>query len=195
MCPAFELPSPAELLIPPAGVAARLAEAFSQALAARQSGLTVRHEVPEDYPFISDLYASTRAGELARVDWPEPAKAAFLKRQSTAQIRHYRKHFPDAAYLVVAHGARSVGRIYLVRQPAELRLMDIALLPDERGQGWGRALMAAVLDLATVGQQAVSLHVEPDNPARVWYQRLGFVDQGAQGLYRFMRLEGGIRKS
>lgn len=195
MCPAPDSSSPADLLIPPAGAAARLAKGFSQALAARHSSLSVRHEAPEDYPFIADLYASTRAEELARVDWPEPARAAFLRQQSAAQIRHYRQHFPDAAYLLVEGDARTMGRIYLHNKPAELRLMDIALVPDARGQGWGRVLMQAVLDLATSTGDSVSLHVEPDNPARAWYQRLGFVDQGSEGLYRFMRLEGLVRKS
>lgn len=166
-----------------------MADRFAQALAARQSDLTVRCETPEDYPFIGELYASTRAGELARVNWPESAKADFLRQQSAAQIRHYRSHFPAAAYLLVESAASPIGRIYLHKKPNELRLMDIALVLQERGKGWGRVLMVAVLDLARENQAAVSLHVEPDNPARAWYQRLGFVDQGAHGLYRFMRLD------
>lgn len=193
MCPAPESPSPAALLTPPAEAAASLAEEFVQALAARQSGLVVRHETSEDYPFIVALYASTRAEELARVNWPESARTQFLEQQSAAQIRHYRQHFPAAAYLLVERDSQSIGRLYLDRRPGELRLMDIALLPDARGQGWGRVLMAAVLNLAASGREAVGLHVEPDNPARGWYQRLGFVDQGPEGLYRFMRLESDIR--
>jgi ribosomal protein S18 acetylase RimI-like enzyme len=196
MCPApEELPPPASLLIPPAKAAARLADRFAQALAVRQSDLSIRYETPEDYPFICELYASTRAGELARVNWPEPAKADFLNQQSAAQIRHYRRHFPAAAYLLVERAASSIGRIYLDKKPAELRVMDIALILQERGHGWGRTLMTAVLDLAEEDQAAVSLHVEPDNPARAWYQRLGFIDQGPEGLYRFMRLECALRKS
>lgn len=54
--------------------------------------------------------------------------------------------------------------------PANI-LVYIAVHPSLRGQGLGRALMEKALALTRGG---VALHVEPDNPARRLYERLGF---------------------
>lgn len=59
-------------------------------------------------------------------------------------------------------------------------LVYIAVDAAQRGQGVGRALMDAVLDTV---EGAVALHVEPDNPARRLYERLGF-----ENKYLEMRL-------
>jgi ribosomal protein S18 acetylase RimI-like enzyme len=34
---------------------------------------------------------------------------------------------------------------------------------------------------------SITLHVEENNPARLWYERLGFVKLEARGVYWFMR--------
>lgn len=53
--------------------------------------------------------------------------------------------------------------------------MAIAVVEQARGHGVGGALMAALLELArTEGIPAVSLSVEPDNPAVRLYERHGF---------------------
>lgn len=57
--------------------------------------------------------------------------------------------------------------------------LSISVASDARGQGVGRLLMAAVL--AEAGARAplgISLSVESGNPARAWYERLGFAPAG-----------------
>lgn len=55
---------------------------------------------------------------------------------------------------------------------------DVAVMPDARGQGVGRAMIEAVLAAATdAGCTAVTLEVRHDNaPARHLYASLGFGD-------------------
>ena len=53
-------------------------------------------------------------------------------------------------------------------------LVYIATHKDHRGQGLGGQLMAKAIDLAGGN---IALHVEPDNPARKLYQRLGFTNK------------------
>jgi ribosomal protein S18 acetylase RimI-like enzyme len=50
-------------------------------------------------------------------------------------------------------------------------LVYIAVHRDLRGQGIGKVLMTEAINLA---KGDIALHVEPDNPARHLYQKLGF---------------------
>lgn len=59
--------------------------------------------------------------------------------------------------------------------------LSIALLPTYRGQGIGTALLKQVLNAATPYYRAVSLSVDPTNPARRLYERLGFQPAGTSG--------------
>jgi ribosomal protein S18 acetylase RimI-like enzyme len=50
----------------------------------------------------------------------------------------------------------------------------------------GGALVGEILREAACLGRRVSLHVEPGNPAFAWYLRLGFVEKGDAGVYRFL---------
>ncbi len=149
-------------------------------------GLALREELPGDGDFLAALYADTRAEELRPVPWGEAEKVAFLRQQFELQRQHYRLHYPRAQWLVILRGGVPIGRLYLEAGNAELRLMDIALLAAERGQGTGAALLARVLDYARSLGLPVGLHVEPFNPAQRWYARMGFEHREMRGIYSFM---------
>ena len=161
----------------------KLGAALADALPA---GYALRPRAPNDLPFLSRLYASTREQELRVVDWSDAQKAAFLQDQFDKQHAHYLQHYPRAQWLVIEHGPSPVGRIYLEQTSREIRLMDVALLPEVRGRGMGTALMHGLLAHADAAGLPVSLHVEPFNPASRLYRRLGFVEREARGYYLFM---------
>lgn len=60
-------------------------------------------------------------------------------------------------------------------------LVYIATHRDYRGKGLGKKLMKSVTDIAKGG---IALHVEPDNPAKYLYEKLGFTNK-----YLEMRLK------
>lgn len=60
-------------------------------------------------------------------------------------------------------------------------LVYIAMNKDYRGQGLGKKLMKKAIE---VSEGDIALHVEPDNPARFLYQKLGF-----ENKYLEMRLK------
>ena len=74
------------------------------------AGLVFRTATAADLPFLSRLYASTRMEELAVTSWTEEQKAAFLDMQFQAQHAHYRKHYPEADWLVVQRAGQDIGR-------------------------------------------------------------------------------------
>lgn len=137
----------------------------------------------EDRPFLRELYASTRADEMALVPWTPEQKAEFLTSQFEAQDRYYREHYPDCTFDVLWSGEERIGRLYVDRRPEELRVVDIALLPDWRGQGLGRSLMQGILDEAAGQGLPVRIHVERGNPAMHLYARLGFRSVGGTPVY------------
>lgn len=149
---------------------------------------SLRFEQAEDLQRSRAIYAVTRREELARVDWPEAARQAFISQQFQAQYQHYRSHYSRAMFLMIWSGDEPVGRLYLSPGSTELRLMDIIVLPAWRRQGLARALLSAVLDWVLGEHLELTLHVEANNPARDWYQRLGFEDVELRGVYWFMRL-------
>ena len=141
----------------------------------------------DDGPFLLRLYASTRADELAIVPWSDEQKAGFLDMQVRAQHEHYQRHNPDADWLLIERAGEAVGRLYLERRQGEHHIIDIALLPERRGQGYGTALLADLLDEAAAAGKPMTIHVEKFNPARRLYDRLGFVSVEDQGVYDLMR--------
>mgnify|MGYP006275961387 CR=1 FL=1 len=148
--------------------------------------LMVRPETPGDLDFLERLYATTRADELALAGWNRAQQAAFIHQQFTAQHAHYRKHFPDAGFWLLELDGGRAGRLYLHPRSDEIRLIDIALLPEWRGRGIGGALLRRLLERAGAAGLPVRLHVEPDNPAARLYGRLGFCGVEDRGVYRFM---------
>src|ERR1044072_5812676 len=139
-----------------------------------------------DLAFIAALYASTRAEEVASTGWPAEFQCAFLAQQHQAQHNHYQAHYPDAEWLVIEAGGEASGRLYLDERAEDLHLIDISLVPERRGGGIGTAIMADLLDWAGARGKTMTLFVEPPNPARRLYERLGFTAEGEQGVYEMM---------
>ncbi|HEY3913663.1 MAG TPA: GNAT family N-acetyltransferase, partial [Verrucomicrobiae bacterium] len=98
---------------------------------------SLRPEVPDDEPFLLDLYAATRKEELDAIGWPPDVRQSFLKMQFNAQKQGYRTTFPNAQFAIILSGGIGVGRIVINRAQDEFRLVDIALLPPNRGRGIG----------------------------------------------------------
>jgi ribosomal protein S18 acetylase RimI-like enzyme len=146
----------------------------------------LRPAAESDRDFLLALYASTRADELAHVDWDEPAKRAFVEHQFTAQDDHYRSNYPGATFDVIEVGGRRAGRLYVHRGPSDIRIMDIALAPEFRRRGIGGELLRSLIAEASASRRKLSIHVEANNPARTLYERLGFRPAGAHGIYVLM---------
>lgn len=156
---------------------------------AAAAGLHFRNATDADLPFLARVYAASRAEELAPVPWSHSQKSAFLQSQFDAQHAHYRRHYTTALWLVVSRGEADIGRLYLDRWPREHRLIDIAILPEHRGQGYGTALLQDLIDEASAARKPLSIHVEKNNPAMRLYFRLGFRAIAEHGVYDLMQCD------
>jgi ribosomal protein S18 acetylase RimI-like enzyme len=153
--------------------------------------ITFRPITPDDEGLLYRIYASTREEELAQVDWDDTQKATFLLMQFTAQHSHYQKYYPDAAFEVVLVNGQPAGRLYVDRWSKEIRIIDIALLPEYRNAGIGTTLLKGILEEAAQAGKLVSIHVERFNPAMRLYERLGFSTVGEHGVYYLMEWSPG----
>lgn len=147
-----------------------------------------------DREFLERLYLSTRTDEMARVPWSDEEKRVFLRFQFDAQHAYYQEQFPGARFELVLVDGEPAGRLYVHRRDGEIRLIDIALLPEFRRRGIGGRLMRGVLEEATALGLPVQIHVEKNNPALALYQRLGFESVEDQGVYWLMRWQPPARQ-
>jgi len=128
---------------------------------------------------------------MALTGWTEEQKEAFLHQQFQFQTLHYRRYYTAASFDLILEDDRPIGRIYVHRGQDDIRLMDIALLPEYRGAGIGSWIIRNLLAEAVRSKKPVTLYVEPYNPAARLYQRLGFriVEQREVNLFMEWRPE------
>ena len=60
-------------------------------------------------------------------------------------------------------------------------LVYIAVHKSTRGQGVGKKIMKKVIEIA---EGDIALHVEPDNPAKFLYEKLGFTNKYLEMRYK-----------
>ncbi len=156
------------------------------------AGLVLRPEGEPDLDFLLRLYSSTRQEELAQVDWSDTEKAAFLRSQFEAQRSHYLKHYSESRFDIIEQTGTAIGRLYVARWPDDIRIVDIAFMPEHTGHGLGGGLLRALQAEAAETDKSVSIHVEIYNPALRLYERLGFKAKGEDnGVYRLMEWRPG----
>lgn len=137
--------------------------------------------------FLFRLYASTRADEMAMVvDWTDEQKEAFLRMQFQAQDAWYREHYEGAQLDLLLVDDAPAGRLYIHRRETEIRLMDIALLPEHRNGGIGSSMLRDLMAEAEATGKPLTIHVEKYNPAMRLYLRLGFKAIEDRGPYDLM---------
>lgn len=137
--------------------------------------------------FLLRLYATTRADEMAMVtDWSDEQKDWFIRMQFQAQHAWYQEHYGDAQFDLILIDGVPAGRLYVHRRAAEIRLVDISLIPELRGKATGSALLCELMAEAEAAGKPLTIHVEKYNPAMRLYLRLGFKPIEDRGPYDLM---------
>jgi GNAT superfamily N-acetyltransferase len=159
--------------------------AFSAARLA-QAGLVLRPALPLDLELLAAIYATTRTDEMNLVAWSPEQKKAFTDSQSRLQESHYATHYPEAERLLVEREGSVIGRIYVDCSGSDARLMEITILPELRRHGTGTLIIGEFIRWTDSMRHDASLHVEPFNPAKRIYERMGFAVRETVGIYEFM---------
>jgi len=149
-------------------------------------GVHLRAESDKDRSFLFHLYASTRENEISLFGWNEQQKSQFLNQQFNAQHNYYRSQFKNARFNIIYNNNNRIGRFYINHSDAEIQIIDISLISDERNKGFGTQLIHLIIEEAKQKHKPIRLHVELHNPAVHLYTRLGFKEQCNNGVYRLM---------
>ena len=135
-----------------------------------------------DQPFLLQLYASTR-DDLRGIDGDPAMVASLIAMQRRFQEAGWRENFPASQQTICQCQGAAIGRIVVDMGPRELRLVDIALMPQARCQGHGSAIVRALQRCAADAGMTLALSVKSDNGrARRLYLSLGFDVCGADAL-------------
>lgn len=148
--------------------------------------ITLRPVEADDIDFLIEVYASTRADEMALVPWTDEQRQMFVRSQFMASQEHYAKTYPGARHDVILSNGRRVGRLYVARLDQEMRIIDLTLLPAERNSGIGSYLVQQLIDEAKSVGKLLRIYVEEFNPSLQLFERLGFTRREQQGIHVLM---------
>jgi ribosomal protein S18 acetylase RimI-like enzyme len=123
---------------------------------------------------------------MAHFPFSPEQREAFLDQQFAAQSAHYAAHYPTARFDIIELGGKPIGRFYVDIWPSQIRIVDIALVAEQRGSGIGTSLIRNVMEEGRAAGKPVTIHVEAYNPALRLYERLGFQPLGTNGVYILM---------
>ena len=139
-----------------------------------------------DEPFIRRLITETLFQELAAWAWPEPMREQMLEIQYRVKRQGIAANYATAEVSVIESDATPVGWMVVAAADADLHIVEIAVLPESRGKGFGAAALRAVMKEADRRGVPVRLNVNTGNPAVRLYERLGFRRSGGSEVQDFM---------
>ena len=149
--------------------------------------VSLRPEQPSDGLFIRNLVLETVAIELEAAAWPEPMRTNLLEMQYAAR-RHARLQSGES-FIVESDGA-SAGWVILRALPDHTHLIEIMIVPAQRGKGIGSTAIRGILSAAA---SPVRLTVHRMNPGAIrLYERLGFRRTGEDDVQFFMEYQPNI---
>lgn len=149
--------------------------------------VSLRPVKSEDEPFLLQLYASTRANELALVPWSDEQRYAFVSSQFAAQQDFYSQTYPRADRSIILVLGRAVGCLYLARLEDQLRIVDVTVLPEDRNAGIGGYLLKELQNEARRSAKPLRIYIESFNPSMRLFERLGFQSIEEQGVHLLMQ--------
>lgn len=148
--------------------------------------LTIRPEGIDDLDLLAHIYRSTRE-DLLQAGLPDNMLQPLLAMQFQAQQASYRQHYPDADFAIIEQSGQAVGSLITQDGSDSIRLIYIALLPQERNRGIGRQLIKRLQEEAAAKGKPLSLSVSIQNSrAEKLYAALGFCVAGEDGAHRQM---------
>jgi ribosomal protein S18 acetylase RimI-like enzyme len=135
-----------------------------------------RPSTPADDALLFELYSRSRADEFALMPLP-PEQLQFLARmQFDSQHSSYRMMYPGTAPEIVLKDSAPAGIFWIAVLENEIRIVDIAIVPECRRMGIATALYEGAMSLARQSRKPVRASVVRFNSRSVeFHRKLGFV--------------------
>lgn len=137
---------------------------------------TLRPATTGDYDFVYEVKKAALGSYIEAIwGWDEDEQRGY----------HQREFKPHALEIVLAEGVPA-GYFSVRRGPDAVHLNAICLLPAFQGRGLGSALLQTLVDESKARHVPLRLQVFQANPARRWYERLGFTVTGETDTHFLM---------
>ena len=133
-----------------------------------------RPATAEDENFLCGLITRTTAEALHASLWPEQIRAPLLRTQFKARQQGFAQNYPEAAHLIIVLDGAPAGRLVVSRRGDEIRIVDIAVLPERQKMGIGAAVLRELIEESNRTRKPLRLTVDIMNPAIRLYESLGF---------------------
>jgi GNAT superfamily N-acetyltransferase len=145
--------------------------------------ISLRPVTVDDEGFLLEIYKSSRGDDLRGLRWTEDRISEFLGMQYEAQQRFFKSEYKRAADEIVLFDGKPAGRLVVERREHEVRLVDVALLPEHRNRGIGSFLIRRLQDQARLERKPLRLQVIRFNRAVNLLERLGLVRTSETGTH------------
>ena len=124
---------------------------------------------------------------LRKLNGPKGNKISLCAGSTGCSEREYQSRFPDGDYRVIVINDRPAGRIWVGSDDEQIRLLDIAILPEFQNRGVGTILLRRLIDEASQANKFLRHMVFVlNNDAHRFYERLGFAVIEDFGAYKHM---------
>jgi ribosomal protein S18 acetylase RimI-like enzyme len=145
--------------------------------------LTLRPTRTDDQEFLYRLFSLVYSEKLQLVPLSAEEKKTLVELMYQGFTRHYDSLAPASDDRLVLLNNESIGRMILLQTREEIRLADLAILPQYRGIGIGSALISQLQTESLMSKRPVHLQVGRFDRALRLYQRLGFYKIDTIGPY------------
>ena len=142
--------------------------------------LRLRPANVDDELFLQELFYNVRSVDFIRAGVSETQLKPLLAMQYNAQKQSYDLHFPNAEHSIIEFENTKIGRILINREAQKVHLVDISLLHNFCGKGFGSFLLENLKAEAEI----LSLSVFKTNFGAIrLYEKLGLKVTDDDGIY------------
>lgn len=150
---------------------------------------TYRPAEKADDPFLLHLYGNAHGQELQLLPLSALHLSAVVSMQFEAQRQAHSAQYPNSQRLLVLLEGSPIGQVWFDAGSEELRILDIALLPEYQRRGIGSAILHGLIERARRSQTLLRLSVQRNNVnAFRLYRHLGFESRSENPLSIEMEL-------
>jgi GNAT superfamily N-acetyltransferase len=143
------------------------------ALIARLSNLQARVALPRDRTVVRQMVMADSLHMLSAV--PPSARNVMASIQVEGRMHALQCGHPGAAVLILGTQAQMIGMMTLDPSNGDaIALLDMMILPGQRGQGHGAEALAALCAIADDQGRPVHARLFYDSPAKRLLERAGF---------------------
>jgi ribosomal protein S18 acetylase RimI-like enzyme len=152
--------------------------------------LAYRPETPDDEALVRTLLIETLVEHLAAWSWPEQLRQPVLETQYQVQRQGFRSI--GNASMIVLHEDTPVGWYVTAESADEVRLVNLMVLSQHRGQGIGSTVLRTLLATSEATGKPLRLSVAVNNGrALQLYEQLGFQRIGGDEVHHYMEYSTG----